>query len=166
MRSFKYATLYVLCLIGMFGGIARADVSIERKIWYEWPANIRPTTLKAAIMAEKDFLGTDHPDWKPIANAPGLKNVCAALNAVHLTCDYNTRGTISMFLTVNGKGLFPASGGTNPYHAKYYAMYPDLPDDGFIGTAEQNKMLCNAVLRNAKLFKDGDLRIDDLKHWK
>lgn len=169
MRSFAILCSVILSL-GVFVGPARADVSVERKPWYELPTNIRPTTLKAAIAADKDFLGANHPGWKHVANAPGLKNICAALSVVHLTCDYNTRVTVSLFLTVNGKGLFPASGGTNPYCTPADRTIEkrigfDLPDDCFIGHPPQNDMLAAAIWRNIQLFKEGDLMVDTLKGW-
>lgn len=149
-------------LLASIAGASAAD----RKVWYEkgYDGPV-PTTLLAAIAAKKDFLGASNPYWKPVT-APGLRKVCAALKAVKLTCDYNTRITVSMFLTVNGKGLFPASGGTNPYFTERSAD-DVFPDDGFIGHPPQNDMLAAAILKNVKLFKNDDLTAEAVqKFWR
>ena len=99
--------------------------------------------------------------------------MCAALKSVRLPCDYNTRSDLTMFLAFYGKGLFPAAGGTNPYctvahHADMKARgLETAPENCFIGRPIQNKMLAEAVRRNAKLFRNGDLTADDVKkRWK
>lgn len=85
---------------------------------------------------------------------------CVALASVGVACDYNARIAFSMFLTVNGKGLFPYSGRTNPYCGPHA---PGEPDDCFIGHGRQNAMLREAVLRNASLFSDGDLTAEEVR---
>ena len=71
-----------------------------------------------------------------------------------------------MFLTVNGKGLFPAHSGTNPYCTEYRAD-DVFPDDCFIGHPPQNDMLAAAVLKNMKLFKNGDITAEAVqKNWR
>lgn len=145
--------------------------AMREKIWYDPTyTKSRPTTLKAVIAADKDFRGADNPFWKEATGAPGLKEVCVALHSVQVACDYNTRSLLSMFLTVNGKGLFPAAGGTNPYFTavdrEKGSVLADHPDDGFIGQPVQNKMLADAVRRNTRLFKSGDLSVEALKNWR
>jgi|CXWL01.1.fsa_nt_gi hypothetical protein len=117
--------------------------------WYEKAQ--KPLTLKAALADERRFLGEKNVGY----SMGGDKEVCAVLKKVEVPCDYNSRGTLSMFLTVNGKGLFPASGGTNPYFNKHEPFEEGLPDDYFIGQPVQNRMLREAVVRNADLFKNG-----------
>ena len=122
----------------------------------------KPKTLQAALVAEKGFLGADNVGYR----MKGSRQVCTALRRVKLSCDYNTRITLSMFLTVNGKGLFPASGGTNPYYTKY-GPSDSYPDDGFVGQSIQNNMLATAVRRNVKLFHNGDLTAEAVRNsWK
>jgi len=134
--------------------------------WYE--RGLNPKSLKEAIEAEKSFLGASNPFWK---GHPANPATCNALKDVGLTCDYNTRVTLSTFLTVNGKGLFPAMGKTNPYvfddNGKLWEDRSDRPDDVYIGAAVQNPMLAAAVRKNANLFKNGDITADDVQNrWR
>ncbi len=124
--------------------------------WYQ--KDQKPTTLKSVFAEDANFLGDTNPGYLMMGSA----KLCATLWNVKVPCDYNSRFGLSMFLTVNGKGLFPASSGTNPH---YTEAIPGRPDDGFIGTAKQNAMLRAAVAKNALLFKDGDLTVDALKDW-
>ena len=140
-------------------GLTAVAIAAERQPWYMKAP--KPINLKAALAEEKRFLGEKNVGYN-MKLAPQL---CASFEAVGLSCDYNTRGTLSMFLTVYGKSLFPASGGTNPY-VRVRDSWPDArPDDVFIGTAQQNKMLSTAVTRNAGLFRNGNLTAEDVKRW-
>jgi hypothetical protein len=175
--------LAVLVLVSVFSASAQAQedgksvlaltADLRSGVWFDVGyAKPMPTTLKAAIAAEKELLGADNRFWKPV-NAQGLQKVCSAFKAVQLSCDYNTRVVVSMFLAVNGKGLFPAAGGTNPYYTaaereREVKMGTDTsPDDAFIGHPPQNDMLAAAVLKNAKLFQNGDLTAEAVKNsWR
>lgn len=147
-----------------FAAISGASADDRAKVWYEKGYDKAvPTTFKTAIAVDKAFLGEDNPYWK--GHGGGAK-VCAALKAVQISCDYNTRSGLSMFLAFNGKALFPAAGGTNPY-VKEYRADEVFPDDGFIGQPKQNEMLAQAVIRNAKLFKNGDITAEAVKkQWR
>ncbi|MEI6479387.1 MAG: hypothetical protein WCO21_00965 [bacterium] len=112
-----------------------------------------PVTFSAALSADREFLGVNHRGWRMRASNAML---CGAMESVGLPCDFNTRFSLSLFLTVNGKGLFPASGRTNPYFSEYRSSDP-LPNDGYIGLPRQNEILAAAIRRNAHLFKNGDL---------
>lgn len=132
----------------------------EKTAWYK--SDEMPLSIKAALAADKEFLGANNPGYSMKANA----RLCAPLRTVAYPCDYNSRATLSMFLTVHGKGLFPAAAGTSPRYA-VYDPGSGFPDDSYDGTKEQNEMLRRAVLRNAVLFKNGDLSAQDVKqHWR
>ena len=96
------------------------------------------------------------------------KKVCSVLEKVGTDCLYNHRFEFVEFLAYNGTLLFPASGGTNIYDTEYTQHNKEMgfPDNAYIGTGQQNKMLEAAILRNMALFKDGEFTIDDAKHWK
>lgn len=167
------ATVFALMLA--FVGAAQAqpmksadEIRAETKamlanVWYSKEYKGNPiTSMREALSQSMSFHGPDHVGWTK--NGDG--EVCKALKGVKLGCDYNTRYTLSMFLTVNGKGLFPAAGNTNPYFTKFEPEYMDH-DDGFIGRLVQNKMLADAIRRNTNLFKGGDLSADDVKkRWR
>jgi hypothetical protein len=122
----------------------------------------KPETLKAALAADKDFLGAGTVGFRMM----GDPRVCSALRSVKLPCDYNSRGVLSMFLTVNGKGLFPASSRTNPYCPELNTD-DTFPDDCYIGRQTQNAMLAAAILKNRKLFRDGDLTAETVRtQWR
>jgi hypothetical protein len=143
-----------------------AAIAAESKSWYDKGyAKPVPTTLKAALAADKE-LSADSPHWKPKPGASGLREICAALNAVKLSCDYNTRYAISQFLTFYGKGLFPAAAGTNPYCTPEPEREGRL-NDCFIGRPQQNEMLARAIRNNRHLFKDGDISAEAVRRdWK
>lgn len=134
---------------------------MNKKTWYhvsyEKPA---PSTLQQALVAERDMVGEKNIGW----TMPGSGDVCTALKSVGLPCNYNTRMTLSLFLTLNGKGLFSAAGGTNPYHKE---ADKGSIDDGFVGQPKQNAMLAAAIRKNAKLFSKGDLTAEAVRNsWK
>ena len=118
-----------------------------------------PTTFKAALKDNRELLGADNSNRR---GHGGGEKVCAALRAVQISCDYNTRLTLSRFLALYGKGLFPASGGSNPYYTEHRT--DDGLDDGFIGQPKQNEILAQAVTRNAKLFVGGDITAEAVKY--
>jgi hypothetical protein len=143
------------------------------KAWYErgYPKPV-PTTLKAALAISKEQ-SPGNRFWEPVTNAPGLREICAALNAINISCDYNTRYEVSQFLAFYGKGLFPAAGGTNPYcttesrERRVRDGTDNRPDDCFIGRPQQNKMLADAIRKNRALFKNGDISVEAVrKSWK
>jgi len=151
--------------------IEAETLAMRKEVWYDaLYAKPRPTTFRAALAAEKEFLA-GNPYWKEV-NAPGLVKVCKALHDVQVACDYNTRGTITMFLAFYGKSLFPAAGGTNPYFTaadreRELARGDADPDNVFIGHPPQNDMLAAAVRKNAALFKNGDISAETVKKfWK
>ncbi len=151
------ATLLLLTTLHLASADDRPKTWYEKG--YEGPEII---TLSDAIRAEKAFLGPNNRAW----SMRGDTKVCAALEAVKLPCDYNTRCVLSHFLTLNGKGLFPASGRTNPYFSEHR---PDdgFPDDYFIGQSAQNAMLAAAIRRNAKLFVNGDITAKSVReNWR
>jgi hypothetical protein len=169
MRTFVLIAIVLASLVG--SAHAQSSDSSDRKTWYEGYSTPKPATLRQAIQADREFLGASNPYWKEVVS-PGLKEICAAMHTVRLTCDYNTRVTLSLFLSVNKKGLFPAAGGTNPYYTEHEreihktVLKVEWPDDGFIGHPPQNQMLAAAVRKNTHLFKDGDLTADAVKRWK
>ncbi len=148
----KNLTTFAFALILGALNVLAADVP-----WYQ--QTTKPTTLKAVLAADQKRLCPNNLGFKMSGDA----QTCEALNDVQLACDYITRGTLSLFLTVNGKGLFPAKGGTNPYSKE---VIPGLPDDHYIGQMIQNQMLRAAIKRNSNLFKNGDLTVAALKNWK
>ena len=151
-----FRPLLVMLLVTATSGVSAAD----RTPWYE--KDPKPATLRAAFAEDMRFLGADNPGYRMVAGGA----LCEALRKVKLPCDYNARSSLSMFLAVNGKGLFPAAGGTNPYHNPPKAGDP-RPDDGYIGRSVQNKMMLEALRRNAHLFKNGDLTASAVKtRWR
>ena len=162
--------------------VSSAALAAQPLPWYEaHPAAVK--TLKQAIAEEHEFLA-DHydvnnklvkwPHGNPYWHGHNADaKTCAALKSVGLTCDYNTRSTLTDFLTVNDKGLFPAAGGTNPWYTatdraeeiKSHAKYGTWVgiDNAFIGQPRQNAMLASAVHRNASLFHHGDLTAADVR---
>ena len=131
----------VVCVVVL---VAVPALAADRQPWYI--KDHKPTTLKRALEEEKKFLGEKNIGYR--MKLPS--SLCSLYEEVGLACDYNTRRTLSMFLTIYGNGLFPTLGKTNPY----------------IGTAKQNEMLLFSVRRNARLFKNGDLAAEDIKHWR
>ena len=140
--------------------------------WYEMQE--KPKSLNGVLIAERTGRNEVSSYWKGHFADP---KTCAVLKSAKLTCDYNTRMTLSTFLTVNGKGLFPASGGTNPYYsaadrAQELEIHADhgwpMPiDEAFIGHPPQNQMLAAAVRRNLRLFQDGDLTAEEVRtRWR
>lgn len=149
----------LIALIAAFGVGTSASAEEPRpQPWYMQAD--KPETLKAALAADEEFVGKDNVGF----SMQGDAKLCATLKKIKLPCDYNTRMTISIFLTVNGKGLFPASGGTNPYVSE---ASDDYPDDAFIGRPVQNTMLRQALEKNADLFKGGDLTAEMVsQNWR
>ncbi len=139
--------------------LASSAFAADQKPWYEQPN--KPATLKAALAADRAFLGAGNPGYR----MHGDPKLCAALASVKLACDYNTRTTLTMFLTVNGKDMFPAEGGTNPYYTQHDPK-DAYPDDAYIGQPVQNTLLRKAVLRNAGLFKNGNLTAASATKWR
>ncbi|HYF10356.1 MAG TPA: hypothetical protein VD967_02010 [Candidatus Paceibacterota bacterium] len=139
--------------------LARIGLLKERPT-VPWECREEPVrTLKQAFSAELAFLGPDNPGYKKSGG-----KVCIVLKKVGLPCTYNHRSTLAEFLAVYGKPLFPRDGGTNPYVS---ASIPTRwPDDVYIGTAKQNAMLMEAVGKNSHLFKNGDLRAEDVPRWR
>ena len=160
--------LFSVILFGITLFAAPTLAFADGEPWYR----VRPiqvTTLRQALAAERTYMRERNPQ----GHQWGLNHVadaetCAALDSVGLACDYNTRITLSQFLTVNGKGLFPPSRRTNPYCD--YASDTDergQPIDCFIGHGRQNGILRAAVLRNQSLFHDGDLTAADVRaRWR
>jgi hypothetical protein len=103
-----------------------------------------PSTFKAALAAQRELTGLSDRGWQVPHRVQGI---CAAMRSVELSCDFNTRVTLSRFLAINGKGLFPANGGDRRC----------TEQDCFVGHPTQNGRLSDAVQRNAKLFEGGDL---------
>lgn len=137
-----------------------AAYAADKEPWYM--KDPKPATLKAALAESKNFLGADNPGY----GMKGDRKMCAVLRTVGLPCDYNTRGTLSLFLTVNGRAIFPVAGGTNPYWTVRRDNDP-FPDDAFVGEAKQNAMLADAIKRNRHLFKGGDLTAEAVQnHWR
>lgn len=135
------------------------------KTWYE--KKPLPQDLKAALALDREFVGPDNIGF----TMKGDINTCKAFASVKLPCDYNTRSTFSKFLAVNGKGVLPASGKTNPYVNDLIETgspeYPRETDDVFIGRPEQNAILAAAVRKNQSLFKGGNLTAADVKaRWR
>ena len=156
------AATFMLCLCVTHTASADGSAGVhEYGLWYM--RDPKPTTLSEALAVEKVFLGNDNSGYRMPANA----ETCSLFKKVGLPCDYNTRCTVSMFLTVNGKGLFPAKGKTNPYvfddKGEVWPSSHNEPDDVYIGTATQGKILIDAVRRNAALFKNGDLTAEDVR---
>jgi len=118
----------------------------------------RPATLSEALSKEKEYLGEDNPGYTVLAGV----SICDAFVEVGLSCDYNTRLTLSNFLTACEKGLFPATARTNPFCSPNDSYVKQF-DDCYIGTAQQNLMLLDAIRRNAGLFKNGDLTAEDVR---
>lgn len=138
-------TRVVIVLTLLFAVVNNATA--EPRIW--WERDVKPATLKEAIAEEARRLGADNVGYR----MQGDKNICAVMRQVGLACDYNTRVDLSMFLTVNGKGLFP------------WPEYPSYPDR-YSGSVEQNIALRRAIERNKHLFKNGDLTVEAVKKWK
>jgi hypothetical protein len=133
--------------------------------WYT--RGFEPNYLKEVFAADRSFLGADNPAYRIQAGGA----LCETLRTVGLMCDFITRGGLSNFLTVNSKGLFPAAGKTNPYvlddDGSIREDHTNGPDDVYIGTAVQNRMLVEAIRRNVHLFRDGDLMATDVReNWK
>ncbi len=140
MRNIVILSLVVAAL---FTGSASAiAATAKEKPWYEKP--VKPTTLKAAFAEDLKFLGPANYGYR----MPGSSKLCEILTSVRIACDYNHRVALSQFLTVWGKPLFPAEGGTNPYFPQPVAsdLVDGYPDDYYIGTARQNAMLAAACL--------------------
>ncbi len=111
-----------------------------------------PSSLKSALKEDIRFLGADNVGFRMKGNS----EVCVVMSSVKLPCDYNTRGTLSRFLTVNDKGLFTKDGKRDKDVVDYYS-----------GGGDQNKILLAAIKRNIKLFKDGDISAEVVKKsWK
>ncbi len=143
----------VITIFSLSVGFASAQ---ERRPWYlDHPHQV--TTLQQAIADERAYMRSANPSG---GHRQADAETCAALASVGVACDYSARIAFSMFLTVNGKGLFPYSGRTNPYCGPHTS---GEPDDCFIGHGRQNAMLREAVLRNASLFSDGELTAEEVR---
>lgn len=125
--------------------------------WYQ--QETMPQDLRSALADDLRFLGEDNVGYRMHAGG----ELCEALTLVEVSCDYNSRMTLSIFLAVNGKGMFPASGGTNPYVDASRAEEEGRPSDVYIGRPIQNRMLQEAILRNQHLFRDGNLTAEDVQ---
>lgn len=163
MRHFALATAIFFALFGSIpafaqgmpntivteNGKTRIYGANGKESWYD--IDPLPATLKAALVASKEF----HGDRVLVSMKSMPATYCEPFASVKLACDYDTRITLSRFLSVNGKGLFPSQ------HKE------ERVNDAFIGLPAQNEMLRAAVVRNLKLFKNGDLTAEDVrKNWK
>jgi hypothetical protein len=165
--------------------VQKAATPTRELPWYEArPESVK--TLKQALAEERTFLSYHYvsdvrvkwPNGNPYWHGHNADpKTCEALKSVGMSCDYNTRTTLTDFLVVNGKNLFPAEGGTNPHYtakdrenevkSAAYDGHPPMINNAYIGAAVQNPMLAKAVLRNAALFHNGDLTAEDVRHrWR
>jgi hypothetical protein len=113
-----------------------------------------PQRFERAIDYEKVLLGTLDTGW--IEYDPDLE-ICMALKSASVDrCSRNVLKTLSMFLAINGKGIFPPTKDTNPY-------------DGFVGGPkhpEQVALLAQAIRVNRSRFFYGDLYAESVsKNW-
>jgi hypothetical protein len=134
-------------------GVSRyANDDDDHRPWY-LNEKAKPATFKEALGAERDLVGANDPGWRKM----GPKNVCAALQAVEVSCDFNTLRTLLRFLSINGQG---------PFLSDRAVVRSCTSEDCFVGRTAQNKRLAAAVRGNARLFREGDLTAEAVQgNW-
>jgi hypothetical protein len=121
---------------------SQTPVMARKPAWYE-KGNV--STFFEALDAEKELLPwKDNSDWQGyIIDIDS----CAPLMRV---CSLNVLKTLSMFLTINGKGMFPPT--------------KDNPVDGFVGNPDQIARLVEALTVNRGLFNWGDISAEKIRN--